>query len=567
VIAESGPAGSGPSRPFAELAARVERFSHLAKTDGGFPRVRPPDCSALIDDIEAAIDGSLALVRAGDLSLTDSLLEIVAACAQTDVRLYPRELLSLKIQEARIHLARGDFHAVRQTIGPWLDRPFSAEVGPKALSELFWTSGQLRLFEGGPGRDIATVALRQVVYLARLRPSSVFKQVLSFSPLLSLSQKVAPGQGWLVGLLFATARLIVRARRPWKRFQRYPHMAIVGLGAALGAAVLTLLSTGAQVRASILRALGRDAITGKDVFVSRAMGGIGDLIMMTPGLRALSKRYGQPIKFAISQRFFPIFENNPHVELIDIDSTDLDATSFRAWRNLTICPAAAYESMVAPYVKRGRVRLFAAGMGVRARELAKFGESVEIPLAKADRAFAREFLAEQGFGQRPMVGVQPYSRDSYKDHPGIIEMIRELSREFDVLVFHHTNAGVPDGPGIATTASLALPQSFALAAEMNAFLTVDSAFLHVAAAFDVPTVALFGPTDGRLMGAHHKNKIVLTAADSFICMPCWRNEDLPCKMTGQTGISPCMAAIRYEQVRAALDAALSTRRTGAPATA
>ena len=85
---------------------------------------------------------------------------------------------------------------------------------------------------------------------------------------------------------------------------------------------------------------------------------------------------------------------------------------------------------------------------------------------------------------------------------------------------------------------------------------VDSAFLHAAAAFDVPVIALFGPTDGELFTRHHRQATVINANESFACAPCWRNEDLPCSLTGKFGPSPCIAAIRVEPVLAAVEQAL-----------
>src|SRR5207342_2345060 len=54
--------------------------------------------------------------------------------------------------------------------------------------------------------------------------------------------------------------------------------------------------------------------------VTRAMGGLGDLLMMTPGLRALKAMRGpRPVVLAIPRRFFPLFDGNDDVELMDID--------------------------------------------------------------------------------------------------------------------------------------------------------------------------------------------------------------------------------------------------------
>jgi ADP-heptose:LPS heptosyltransferase len=88
---------------------------------------------------------------------------------------------------------------------------------------------------------------------------------------------------------------------------------------------------------------------------------------------------------------------------------------------------------------------------------------------------------------------------------------------------------------------------------------VDSGFLHAAGAFDVPAVAMFGPTDGKLFTRHLRHATVICANESFACAPCWRNEDLPCQVTGQYGTSPCVAALKVEAVQAAVAEALMRR--------
>ena len=91
------------------------------------------------------------------------------------------------------------------------------------------------------------------------------------------------------------------------------------------------------------------------------MGGIGDFLMMTPGLRAL-KAHARPSgrSLAIPRRFFPLFEGNDDVELMDIDG-DFDPAAYEEWFNLTDCPAARVESRTAPAVRDNRIKLFARG--------------------------------------------------------------------------------------------------------------------------------------------------------------------------------------------------------------
>ena len=277
------------------------------------------------------------------------------------------------------------------------------------------------------------------------------------------------------------------------------------------------------------------------------------MIMMTPGLRALAKRQRKPVKLLVPRKFFPIFENNPHVELIDINGPAIDVTAFARWINLSDCPAAAYKSRKRPNVRKGRVELFARAMRIRKWRLTISGLTPDLFLSRAQDNFCTEFLVESKLSVRPIVGVQPYARDSYKDHPNIGEIIRRLQSKYDVIIFHHSADGLSTFGNVTSTAGLSLSQSLALVSKLDAMIAVDSAFLHAAAAFDVPVIGLFGPTDGKMFTRHHRNAIVLDRRRGFPCVPCWRNEDLPCLITGETGYSSCISGIEVGQIMRAVD--------------
>lgn len=298
------------------------------------------------------------------------------------------------------------------------------------------------------------------------------------------------------------------------------------------------------------------------VLITRAMGGIGDLLMMEPGLEINAKRFGMPVDFAIPRKFFAIFAHNPYVNLIDIDGPPIDISAYRAFFNLSQCPATRYEAPRVPDIKKGRVETFAQGMAVSRRQLVKQGWKINHFLSADEESFCDDFLQQRGIGKagggtRPLVGIQPFSRDSYKDHPGITEMIDAIAKDHDVLIFHHVSAGLPAGERISTTAGLPLGHSLALVSRIDAMVSVDSAFLHAASAFDVPVVGLFGPTDALTLTRHHKRVKPLWRKDSFACVPCWRHEDKACVVSGLRSVSPCMAAIRTDEVLGALDEMLA----------
>jgi ADP-heptose:LPS heptosyltransferase len=89
-----------------------------------------------------------------------------------------------------------------------------------------------------------------------------------------------------------------------------------------------------------------------------------------------------------------------------------------------------------------------------------------------------------------------------------------------------------------------------LLAELDAFVGADSGPAHVAAAVQVPTVTLFGPTDPRLTAPLGPAQRALWRQPS--CSPCFLRE---CPIDHR-----CLRALEVEEVETAVMAALAERR-------
>ena len=116
----------------------------------------------------------------------------------------------------------------------------------------------------------------------------------------------------------------------------------------------------------------RPDATKKSILVTRAMGGIGDLLMMTPGFHALKEAYpDNDIFLAAPRQYHQLFIGNDDVKLIDIEKASLEARAFGKWFNFTDCPAGRIESRTAPDVKMNRIDIFARALGIRGTRLRK----------------------------------------------------------------------------------------------------------------------------------------------------------------------------------------------------
>ena len=59
--------------------------------------------------------------------------------------------------------------------------------------------------------------------------------------------------------------------------------------------------------------------------------------------------------------------------------------------------------------------------------------------------------------------------------------------------------------------------------DANLFVGIDSGFMHMASSFDIPVVALFGPTDLFYVGPQNKRSIVVRE-EEMECVPCYLKE-------------------------------------------
>jgi len=536
---------------------QAERLVASLKSQGltvaGYPIVRPADCGRITSVLSGIFETSRPHFRTHDQKLTGRFEELIGEFHDYCQRIYPGEAMGARLLRARVRLFMGDAKGVLELVSHHARRPYALEDNPGHFLQLIELYAQAHLLQGTlADTNMSFIALGRW-FAANVRRLSPRRAGIRMAPFVAMG-RVDPAAPLRSALIRQASQGYLDCLRGRRRPLSFVLVKIRMLCCML-------------VLDQCYRSLKSDGKTGDPfsltrkrngrVLVARAMGGIGDLLMMEPGLEANAIRYGLPVDFAIPRKFFPIFEHNPHVNLIDIDGPPIDISAYRRFFNLSQCPATRYESPRVPEIKKGRVETFAQGMQVSRNRLLKQGWRINHFLSTDDEIFCDDFLKRHGIGKagggkRPLVGVQPFSRDSYKDHPNIADMIRAIAKDNDVLIFHHVANGLPEGEGIVTTAGLPLGRSLALVSRIEAMVSVDSAFLHAASAFDVPVVALFGPTDANTLTRHHQRVKTLWRQDNFACVPCWRNEDKACAVSGLRSVSPCMAAIRTDEVLSAL---------------
>jgi ADP-heptose:LPS heptosyltransferase len=285
------------------------------------------------------------------------------------------------------------------------------------------------------------------------------------------------------------------------------------------------------------------------ILITRAMGGIGDILMMTPGLRALRKTYpNAQIDFAIPKAFHGLLTEFQDVNVIDINGQDIDLKKYTKWVNLTDCPAGKVESRQSPNVKSNRISIFAKAMGIGWFNLRQNGRIPEFQRNHEEIQKAEAILDRLKSGKRGVIGIQPFSADTYKNWPFMEELALNLANDnYSVLIFHsdpipgylHQNIHQINRP---------LRESFALAALCDRLVTPDSSLAHLAGATNTKTISIFGPTSGKVFTRFYPQTRLLTPLKKdFPCFPCWRHEHKPCHLTkGRESI--CLRSISVERV-------------------
>ena len=294
--------------------------------------------------------------------------------------------------------------------------------------------------------------------------------------------------------------------------------------------------------------------TKKKILVTRAMGGIGDILMMTPGLVALKIKYpNAKIDFAIPNNFHDLMIGISGINVLDIHVDSIDLKSYDRWINLSDCPAGKIEGKQSPNVNKNRTEIFAKSMGISKSRLKNTVGFIPVyKVTSIEANWADNYLKKININKLPIIGVQVFAADSYRNWPFMEELVRKISKNNLVLLFHSEPFSGFEFNNVFKILK-PLRESVALSAKCTHLVVPDSSFLHFSASLNIPTIAIFGAISGRLRTKNYSNVSLLAPAKSdYPCYPCWRHEYKPCHLSNGRE-SLCLRSITVENVLEALD--------------
>ena len=315
------------------------------------------------------------------------------------------------------------------------------------------------------------------------------------------------------------------------------------------------------------------------IFVTQTGGWVGDMVLLTPALRALKTAYPQSnLTLLIRPLVADLMATHPYVDEVMVDNKGRglnrlssfykSVNEIRRWgfdlavvlhptsfRNALIPFLAGIPQRIGSNVSgRGilltrtcpdRIDLHEVHRYLRVLELIDIHEpsaKLEFWHTDADRHAVRQILAAHGISPKEyLIGVnlgttwrtKRWSLDNFAEV--IIQVQKRLNAR---ILLTGSTAETPLGEALAEIAKVetinligktTLMQLGALIESCDLYLTCDSGPMHIAAAVGTPTIALFGPTSPIRHGPYGENHEIIEKPVE--CRPCYKRKcprkDLP----------------------------------------
>ncbi len=257
---------------------------------------------------------------------------------------------------------------------------------------------------------------------------------------------------------------------------------------------------------------------GKKILLMRA-GGFGDLILLTPVLREIKLRWPKAhVAVASFKEFAQVFKNLPFV-----DETIAYPVATEAFN--TFDAHIAFENAIEKNPRANEIHmtdLFAEIVGLTNLS----NKKPELALTPNEVIWALEAYPRTDGVQRLIVqsGASGLARNYPRDQLGAIvgDLLKRnwevflVGRKGEIQTDEREN--IPNLRNLSA-AGLTFRQTMAVINSADAVLGPDSSIIHVAGAFDIPAIGLYGPFDYKLRTIYSPSVFAIQAHGP--CAPCF----------------------------------------------
>lgn len=305
-------------------------------------------------------------------------------------------------------------------------------------------------------------------------------------------------------------------------------------------------------------------LSGK-TFMCWRTGGIGDVLFLLPCIRILKEKY--PTCTIIAASASPnkhAYQNNPYIsEFYDVPFPFEIAQ--RADYHLT------FQGIIEENPRASEITavdLFLERFKFNPSEIPAEKKVPQLFLSEKEKNYVNEIVLSKNLLEKYKIAYQILSSSPIRTFPTRrnIDIISEILEDEDNVIFLF---GSPKEAGIHTNIvdvfpehkkqrifstavnNFSLRNSFALLARMNLVIGPDSSIMHMAGAFQVPMIGLYGPFPSRVRLAYYKKAIGLDA--SVACAPCFTHGNSPCYKSVSNNESPCFSVITEKTIFEAIN--------------
>tara|TARA_R110002020_G_scaffold268819_3_gene484112 strand:- start:50013 stop:52082 length:2070 start_codon:yes stop_codon:yes gene_type:complete len=277
------------------------------------------------------------------------------------------------------------------------------------------------------------------------------------------------------------------------------------------------------------------------ICIARMKGGIGDVLMTTPLLKAIKTRYpdceltyATDFKYA-SGALKDLLENNPYIDHL-IPKQQAKRNKYHLYSDITSVGLGRERRGYAP---QNRIDMFADYVGI------SLIDSVPTFITTAkEKAWARSMINKWTKGrQSKIITMHVSSVDERRNWPvkNFAEVIKQMTHKYpDVffIIFDQHKKGAWGFKNTQDASSYDIRAKAALIEASHLFLGPDSGLLHLAGALNKDIVSVFGSTPPEARINHYVNASAVTA--NVMCRFCWYE---PCDLKFS-----CMVNIRVNDV-------------------
>ena len=258
--------------------------------------------------------------------------------------------------------------------------------------------------------------------------------------------------------------------------------------------------------------------------IIRSLGGIGDVLMITPGIRALKKKYPKlTITVAIDRHrtwddsYYHLLENAPFIDHL-IDARYVSRNKYDKVVDIS--------SVCMPYEKKGlpnrsRIDLFARHLGVNYLE----NQLPFLQIKFDEYEWARSIIVKNRESiNSPIICFAPSSNDEMRSwkKERAREFVKSITKRYPsiLLIAFDMHNFLEGMDGFLNMSNTTVRQMAALIQQCHTYVGPDSGPMHIAGALGKESVVLFGaiPPAARI-GGYSRHLPIVT--DELSCIGCW----------------------------------------------